>query len=121
MCPSPHSPYSHLLPFFVLEEACLSVGVALGAFAVFRQHTDKEKLSRRIPAFVGMTVNLLLFLAFMSIIHNSKPCPRNACTSNLKELSMALTTYCIDYDGKLPSGNWNKVLEPYHKLTTTIY
>lgn len=38
---------------------------------------------------------------------------RAACLSNLKQISLAFMQYSQDYDEKLPSANWGRVLRPY--------
>lgn len=80
-------------------------------------------------AIVGLGLStmspILFFGLIFPIFGRAHEYPhKSSCQSNLKQISLGLTQYAQDYDGKCPPGttieSWKKVLDPYIK-SDSIY
>lgn len=86
----------------VLDYLTMALQVVCLAFGLYTLCFSRLRLLRKIG--IGLAYLLLAFLLFLSIPadHPRERARRLSCTSNLKQIFLALTQYTGDYEGFLP-------------------
>jgi len=81
-------------------------------------------MKRFILYLVGVIFLIVMGLVFFPFFMRSSGSQISSCSSNLKQLALAIQLYSQDYDGKLPSAifpnkivGWANGLQPYVKST----